>query len=127
MSGLSGHCHCGQCTYSVEHAGTFHFCCLCEGCQRLSAGGRLLGISVPSETFQATGPLREYTYPGGSGSPIVLSFCEVCSTQLFARPTEHAGVVILRASSLNRELDFKPRKFIFRESAPSWDLQALHE
>ena len=125
MSGLSGHCHCGQCKYSVEHEGVFHFCCSCESCTRLSAGGRLLGISVPDETFKVEGPLKVYAYPGGSGESIELSFCSNCSSQLFARPLQHEGFVILRAGTLDKGIDFKPRKFIFVEEGYGWDLHSF--
>ena len=123
---IEGTCHCGACGYSFpEQSRYYQFCCQFTDCVKLSSGGRLLSVAVNKADFAPSGPLTQYSYPGGSGKPIHLHFCSVCGTQLYAAPEHHPEILAVRATTLPTEFSFIPRSFNFTEEGLPWDLKSL--
>ena len=119
---MIGRCHCGRCSFVVESPKTFRFSCHCEDCRALSSGGRFLGISVNADCLtNVDGPIGTYSYPGGSGKPIVNTFCSLCATRLFNHAESHADFVNIMAMSLDNWEAFEPRKFLYTDHALVWD------
>ena len=122
---FTGSCHCGQISYRLTAVRQLDFFCHCLDCRKLSGGGRLSGIAVNERDMQVIGQPSTYIYPGGSGKDIQLSFCGHCSTQLFAYPTAHSGIVVVRANTLDDEAMFCATKSLHAEKAFQWDRGVL--
>lgn len=117
---ISGKCHCGENSFSVDAEPEFQFKCYCSGCKTINGGGHLCGILLSKQNLNAAKATKVYSYPGGSGSAIELHFCPNCSTQLYAFPTEYADKVVLRANVLD-DFNFDSQKDLFPEQAFAWD------
>ncbi len=120
MKNLTGACHCGKNKFTISAEPEFQFTCYCNSCRILNSGGHLCGMLFDQRQLSAANETQTYTYNGGSGNPIILHFCPVCATHLYAYPTEHEGKVVIRANTLV-DSNFKPHQSIFTESAFSWD------
>jgi len=120
-----GTCHCGKIEISFPKKASFSFACHCHTCQKLVSGGRLLGLGVGADDFSVNGAVADYSYAGGSGKNITLSFCPTCSTQLFARPDAIENTIVVRSNALEHPNVFKPDQTLFLESACDWDQEAF--
>jgi len=120
MQKITGKCHCGKNSYTLTAEPEFQFVCYCSNCRKLNSGGHLCGMVFDQSQLSEASATESYSYNGGSGKPIILHFCPVCSTQLYAYPTEHKDKVVIRANSLENS-NFKPQTSIFSESAFDWD------
>lgn len=114
-------CHCESVELSFPHKANFTFSCHCDTCQKLVSGGRLLGFAVPTNNLSVTGEVATYTYQGGSGKNITLSFCSKCSTQLFAKPEAIENITVIRSNMLRNPLEFTAEKVLFEENSCLWD------
>lgn len=123
MTKLTGKCHCGKNTFTMNAEPGFQFICYCDDCRVINSGGHLCGITFDQSDFVEADHTQTYTYEGGSGKPIIMHFCPTCATHLYAYPTEYAGKVVVRANTLVNA-DFKSQQSIFTESAFTWDKPA---
>ena len=120
MTTLSGHCHCGKNTFTVNSEPEFQFICYCNDCRVINSGGHLCGLMFDQANFSEAKETASYTYDGGSGNPIIMHFCSTCATHLYAYPMEYAGKVVVRANTLDQE-NFNSQQSLFVESAFFWD------
>ncbi|QBR85147.1 hypothetical protein E3983_12765 [Legionella israelensis] len=117
---LTGKCHCGKNTFAIKNKPEFQFICYCNDCRLLNSGGHLCGMVFDQAQLQKAKETQTYTYKGGSGNPIIMHFCPVCSTQLYAFPTEYKDKVVVRVNTLDAS-EFKPQQYLFTETAFPWD------
>ena len=120
MKTVIGKCHCGKNTFQIAAEPEFQFVCYCNNCRVLNSGGHLCGMVFDQAHLTEATETHTYIYEGGSGSPIIMHFCPVCSTQLYAYPTEYKDKVVVRPNTLVNS-NFTVQKAIFTESAFSWD------
>lgn len=120
MKKLTGKCHCGKNTFTIDAKPEFQFVCYCNSCRVINSGGHLCGMFMDQSELSEARDTQTYTYNGGSGKPIILHFCPTCATHLYAYPTARQGKVVIRANTLENS-DFKPQQAIFAESAFVWD------
>jgi len=124
MTELTGKCHCGKNTFTISAEPEFQFICHCNNCRVINSGGHLCGMLFDQGNFSEADETQIYTYKGGSGNSIIMHFCPVCATHLYAYPTEHKGKVVIRVNTLV-DSNFKPQQSIFTESAFPWDRSVL--
>ncbi len=80
-----------------------------------------MGYSVGLESVSIAGETKTYTYAGGSGEDIILTFCPHCSTQIMGEPKHHPGVAVIRAPILDNSATFSPMQFLHTDGGNSWD------
>ncbi|MCF6766200.1 GFA family protein [Thiotrichales bacterium 19S3-7] len=120
MTNIQGKCHCGENTFSVQLKPEYQFICYCNSCRALNSSGHLCGIMLDESNLSRSEKTKTYAYEGGSGNSIILHFCPVCATHLYAYPTAYEGKVVIRANTLN-EVHFCSQQSLFIESAFPWD------
>ena len=120
MQTITGSCHCGINTFSVEAEPSFQFVCYCTNCRVLNSGGHLCGVMFDEETFKPAQEVQEYSFEGGSGKSVDLNFCPKCGTHLYAFPRSVPGKVVIRANTID-EAVFSPNQELFPESKFKWD------
>lgn len=123
MATINGQCHCKKNTFSLKAKPSFQITCFCTDCRVLNGGGHLCGISFEASALNAAPATKIYRYTGGSGREIESHFCFDCGTHLYAYPTAHPNVVVVKANTL-LDFEFKADKELFKESAFSWDAKS---
>ena len=68
-----------------------------------------------------TGVTASYAKAADSGNMIERHFCPTCGAAVFSRNSGMAGLVFLRASSLDDLEVFKPQMHVYASRAASWD------
>ena len=105
---IKGGCHCRAVRYEIGAKPKFQFICLCADCRRLSAGGHLAAAVFDNTAIRISGELQTYSYPGGSGKPLHMSFCPACGTSLLAKQDE-GPVSMVRAGTYDDPAAFMPQ------------------
>ena len=118
---FSGGCLCGAVRYTCDADPIMAGHCHCEDCRRSSGSGHCSHLMVPESAVQLTGTVKGYARAADSGNLVERFFCPVCGAAVFSRNPGMAGLLALRASSLDDLEVFKPQMHVFVENAASWD------
>lgn len=118
---FSGSCLCGAVRYVSDSEPKVISKCYCKDCQKESGTGHITVVAVPDASVRVTGEVREYSRMGGSGQPVVRTFCPTCGTTLFGRPMKLSGVTMIRAGTLDEMPPLEPSMAVFASRAPQWD------
>lgn len=76
---------------------------------------------VPEAAFQVTSEVRFFAKPTDSGNMVQRGFCPHCGSALYATNSAVAGLVLVRAPSLDDPEVFKPQMVVYIDRAASWD------
>lgn len=98
-----GGCLCGALRYRiVGGAELCVYCCHCRDCQRLSSSAFAVCMVLPEGAFTLLrGEAARDARRADSGRTIHSYFCAACGTQLFARFPDFAGIMVLKAGTLD--------------------------
>ncbi len=118
---LLGGCLCGDVRYDAAGDPVFMVNCHCRDCQKTSGGAFVPAIFIPEESVEISGTAKYYESISDSGKNISRGFCPKCGSQLFAKLERYAGLLGLRAGTLDDPTLFKPNVDIFTSSAAHWD------
>jgi hypothetical protein len=116
-----GGCLCGAVRYAATGTPPIEGNCHCRDCRRVSGSAYAPTLFFPVDAVEIAGEPAWYESTGGSGQPIRRGFCATCGTQLFGRPTLRAGMIGIRAGTLDDPAQYRPQADIFTAHAPSWD------
>jgi hypothetical protein len=117
----SGGCFCGSVKYETSAEPVWQGNCHCHSCQKSTGSGYAAIIFFPADAVHISGELSNYSSLGGSGNKVERSFCPKCGSQLFGQPAILAGLIGIRAGTLDDTSVYKPAMNIFTSSAASWD------
>ena len=118
---ISGGCLCGKVKYEcAEESGGGH--CHCIDCRKTSGTGHGSHMIVPESAFTVSGDMRYYDHPADSGNMVSRWFCPNCASPIYSTNSGMAGLVFVRASSLDDPNDFKPQMVVYTDRAASWDV-----
>jgi len=76
---------------------------------------------VPEGALKVTGATATYTKTGASGLEIDRVFCPTCGTPVFSRPRAMAGMLMVRAGTLDDPSQIAPGMSIYASRAQAWD------
>lgn len=124
MTNFTGGCLCGKVRYACTAEPVMAGHCHCEDCRRSSGTGHCSHLMVPEAAVTITGQTTAYERAADSGSRITRHFCPVCGAAVFSRNPAMAGMIALRASSLDDLEVFKPQMHVYASRAASWDKPA---
>jgi hypothetical protein len=116
---MTGGCLCGKVRYEVTAPALFGGFCYCIDCRK-SSGSHSASMAVPEAAVKLTGETREFAVKGDSGNPVIRVFCPTCGSPILSKGAR-AGVVMLKAGSLDDPEQFKPMASVYAKRAPSWD------
>ena len=122
---ITGKCHSGDLTYTINGALGFQFICQCHSCQRLSGSGHLAGSTVQKSEFSFSGKVLHYSYIGGSGEAIDSSVCKRCFSGVFATLDAHPELVVIKAGTLDDPSVFMPTHIMHDDEKAPWDKPSL--
>ena len=123
---LRGRCVCGAIRYEISREPLRVYACHCKDCQRFTGSAFAIGVVVPSEAFQLTGPETRLV-PNGiteGGRLKRLSACPECGTRLFGdlRPDWlYKGMVrAVLGGTLDDTSWLRPTIHVWTRSAQPW-------
>src|SRR5512147_233659 len=103
---MTGGCLCGAVRYEATAAPLFGGNCYCTDCRKTTSSHSAV-VAIPEAGVKITGETRGYTKIGDSGKPVTRAFCPICGTSLFSRGEGSAGVIMLKAGTLDDVEVFK--------------------
>jgi hypothetical protein len=116
---VTGGCLCGAVRYDLTAPMLFGGFCYCADCRKIS-GSHSASMAVPEAALKVTGETREFSCTSGSGNPVTRVFCPNCGSGILSKGAR-AGVVMLKAGTLDDPENFKPMASIYASRAPTWD------
>lgn len=120
MAKISGGCLCGAVRYTAQTEQTSAVICHCTDCQKFTGAAFAALVPVQRAAMTLTGPVKTHTGVGGSGKPVIRSFCIECGSSLFEEPTIRPGLAIIFAGTLDDLKAVSPAREIFRDDALPW-------
>lgn len=99
----TGRCLCGNISYTIEGDLLATAVCHCEHCQRQSGGAFSTNLVVQESQLTVSGELSIYEDRGRSGDAVYVlrKFCGNCGSPIVSELLEPAGVLAVKAGTLD--------------------------
>ena len=118
---LTGGCLCGAVRYESTEPAVIAGFCHCLSCQKLSGTGHTLNVLLPETGFSSRGTTKGYTWQADSGNMVTTHFCPECGSPLFGYNPAFAGMVVIRAASLDDPSMVAPAMSVYAKRLQPWD------
>jgi len=118
---IEGGCLCGALRYTVNTKAMPNcYACHCTDCQTQS--GSALGLQMPLFTAMLTieGELRKGERETSDGVAVSYWACAKCGNRIYAENTQRAGMVVLRAGTLDDSNALTPAAHLWVKSKQPW-------
>lgn len=125
----TGRCLCGKVTYEIEGDLIATAVCHCEHCQRQSGGAFSTNVVVTADQLKVSGELTTYEDRGRTGDAVYVRrrFCGSCGSPIVSELIEPAGVVAVKAGTLNDRSTILPDVQAWCVDKQPWvDLGDIH-
>jgi hypothetical protein len=100
----TGHCLCGQVTFTVDAEPVRAVMCWCRDCQYIACGSATVNVLFPDGAARYEGEVSTFTRTADSGNTVERGFCARCGSQLYSR-TIAPPTIPLRIRARCRHLD----------------------
>ena len=97
-------CKCGEICLEIENDPMMHFMCHCKDCHALFNGPAKVLIYTDDDIY-IKGAHSTYSYQGGSGNDLHVTFCSNCGTRAYTRPDLIEGLTYVFASMLEEHIN----------------------
>jgi hypothetical protein len=114
---IEGGCLCGQVRYKTDADPIFQGVCHCKNCQKQAGSAFSVVVGLPKEPLELTGELASYADTGDSGDTVYRRFCPQCGSGIYSEADKRAGMVILKAGTLDDTSWLEPTIHVWTESA----------
>ena len=127
----TGRCLCGNISYTIEGDLLATAVCHCEHCQRQSGGAFSTNLVVHESQFSVDGELTIYEDRGRTGDAVYVlrKFCGTCGSPIVSELMEPAGVLAVKAGTLDDTADVQPNVQAWCVDKQPWvdlgDIQAM--
>lgn len=118
---LKGRCLCGAVSYKGSGDPQIVAHCYCIDCRKSSGTGHGTHVAMPESAVSVLGDLIFYERPADSGNVVSRGFCRSCASPILSKNSAMAGMVFLRASSLDDPDTVTPAMSVYASRAPQWD------
>ena len=116
-----GGCQCGAVRYEVGREPLALAVCHCNECKRQSGSAFGMSLIVEEEGFRLTaGEVKSYTRQSDSGRPIECLFCPECGCRIYHKPSYMAGVVNVKAGTLDDTSALQPDLHVWVVNKSPW-------
>ena len=118
----TGQCLCGQITYELEGDLLATAVCHCDHCQRQSGGAFSVNLIVLESQMAVSGTLSTFEDRGEHGDAVYVyrRFCGECGSPIFSALVEPAGVIAVKAGTLDDRSDVVPTVQAWCEHKQPW-------
>lgn len=124
----TGHCLCGDISYEFSGDPIATVVCHCEHCQRQSGGAFSLNLIAMADQLAVTGDIKTYEDRGQNGDAVYVRrrFCGTCGSPIVSEMAEPAGLIAVKAGTLDDHSWVQPQAEAWCVDKQSWvDLPGL--
>lgn len=124
---IDGACHCGAITYEADVDPGRAIICHCLDCQTMSGAPYRVNVRAAARSVRMQGEPTRYVKIGGSGDPVLTTFCPKCGTPLYSAKGDTPEFLSLRTGAIRQRDQLRPMAQGFCESGQAWamDLSGL--
>jgi hypothetical protein len=118
----TGRCLCGQISYDLTGDLIATAVCHCDHCQRQSGGAFSVNLIAMVDQMNVTGNLRTFEDRGehGDGVYVLRRFCGDCGSPIYSALVEPAGVIAVKAGTLDDRSEVSPTVEAWCEHKQPW-------
>jgi hypothetical protein len=118
----TGRCLCGQITYELHGDLIATAVCHCDHCQRQSGGAFSVNLIAHESQMAVTGTLTTFEDRGEHGDAVYVyrRFCGQCGSPIFSALVEPAGIIAVKAGTLDDRSDVVPNVEAWCEHKQPW-------
>jgi hypothetical protein len=119
MMKMTGHCLCGNVSYTADAEPLITAICHCGTCQRQTGSTYSLVVGVPRESLTLSGEtLASYqTITEATGTPSQRQFCSNCGSPVVTFAGTHPDLAIIKAGTLDDRKGLAPALEVHCDSA----------
>jgi hypothetical protein len=120
--GQTGRCLCGQISYEISGDLIATAVCHCDHCQRQSGGAFSVNLIAVENQLAVTGVLSTFEDRGENGDAVYVyrRFCASCGSPIVSALVEPAGVIAIKAGTLDDKSALAPTVEVWCESKQPW-------
>ncbi len=122
MNDREGGCQCGRVRYRVSGDPLALVACHCKECQRQSGSAFGMSLMVRASGFTVQGELKMFERAADSGRTLRCFFCPECGTRIYHEPAYAAGIVNIKAGTLDDTAGLEPQRHTWIDSKQGWVL-----
>jgi hypothetical protein len=118
----TGRCLCGQVTYELTGDLLATAVCHCDHCQRQSGGAFSVNLVAHESQLNLSGDLTTYVETGENddGEYVYRRFCGSCGSPVVSELAQSAGVVAVKAGTLDDRSDVRPTVEVWCVDRQPW-------
>ena len=118
----TGRCLCGQISYEISGDLIATAVCHCDHCQRQSGGAFSVNLIAVESQLAVTGTLSTFEDRGEHGDAVYVHrrFCGNCGSPIVSALVEPAGVIAIKAGTLDDKSTLAPTVEVWCESKQPW-------
>jgi len=119
---ITGHCLCGQVTYTAEAEPLMHGVCHCSDCQHQTGSAFSVFVAIPREALTVEGKtLGSFTTQGEEhGTANERMFCSACGSPIASFVEVVPDLAFVKVGTLDDASWVKPTIEIWGRSAQPW-------
>ena len=118
---VTGACHCGAITIEGEADPEKVTVCHCTDCQTGTGSAFRVSVPIPGTVFKMKGRPTNYVKTSAdSGNPRVQAFCGQCGSPIFSALVEPAGVLAVKAGTLDDRSAVTPTVEVWCDHKQPW-------
>lgn len=119
---MTGRCLCGKVTYTLEGDPMATAVCHCSHCQRQSGAAFSVNVIAHESQLQVTGTLDTYEERGELGDDVYVRrrFCGSCGSPIVSEIAKSAGIVAVKAGTLDDKAGVKPTVEVWCVDRQPW-------
>ena len=113
---------CGHITYEITGDLVATAVCHCDHCQRQSGGAFSVNLVVHESQLKVHGDLSEFEERGERGDAVYVRrrFCGECGSPIYSALTAPAGIVAVKAGTLDDRSDVQPTVEVWCDHRQPW-------
>jgi hypothetical protein len=118
----TGRCQCGQITYELTGDLIATAVCHCDHCQRQSGSAFSVNLIVHESQMAVSGDLSTFEDRGEHGDAVYVyrRFCGQCGTPIFSAMVEPAGILAVKAGTLDDKSGVRPTVEVWCDHKQPW-------
>ena len=118
----TGRCLCGQISYELSGDLIATALCHCDHCQRQSGGAFSVNLIAMEPQLDVSGDLSTFEDRGEHGDAVYVRrhFCGSCGSPIYSAMTEPAGLIAVKAGTLDDRDDVAPMVEVWCEHKQPW-------
>lgn len=118
---IEGGCNCGAVRYRIEGLPLAVAACHCTRCRRQSGSAFSVNLVVLEAAMTVSGALSSFKDEDTtSGEPVYREFCGTCGSPIRSLLSSPAGLVAVKAGTLDDAGSFAPYLHVFTRSKLAW-------